>query len=83
MALIDSNKFITHLVWSGLVDKATCGELKKIIELCTVKGTYTKADIVVMLEELDFRLTNYKDTDLIRQDIQQKINKLKGEENDI
>lgn len=39
-----------------------------------------KADMVAMLEELDFRLSNYQDTDLIRQDIQQKINALKGEQ---
>lgn len=36
-----------------------------------------KADMVAMLEELDFRLSNYQDTDLIRQDIQEKIDKLK------
>jgi hypothetical protein len=36
-----------------------------------------KADMVAMLEELDFRLSNYQDTDLIRQDIQEKINSLK------
>jgi hypothetical protein len=33
--------------------------------------------MVAMLEELDFRLSNYQDTDLIRQDIQEKINSLK------
>ena len=42
---------------------------------------FTKADIVAMLEELDFRLSNYQDTDLIRQDIQEKINSLKETEN--
>ena len=36
-----------------------------------------KADMVAILEELDFRLSNYQDTDLIRQDIQEKINSLK------
>jgi len=36
-----------------------------------------KADLLAMLEELDFRLSNYQDTDLIRQDIQEKINSLK------
>ena len=36
MALIDSNNFITHLVWSGLIDRATCGQLKEAIEQCTV-----------------------------------------------
>lgn len=41
--------------------------------------TRLKADMVAMLEELDFRLSNYQDTDLIRQDIEQKINALKGE----
>ena len=40
-----------------------------------------KADMVDMLEELDFRLSNYQDTDLIRQDIQQKINELKETNN--
>jgi hypothetical protein len=39
-----------------------------------------KADMVAMLEELDFRLSNYQDTDLIRQDIQQKINALKRDQ---
>ena len=39
-----------------------------------------KADMVAMLEELDFRLSNYQDTDLIRQDIQEKINSLKENE---
>lgn len=52
MAVIDSNNFITHLVWSGLIDKATCGELKEAIERCTVKDIYTNADMVVMLEDL-------------------------------
>ena len=52
MAVIDSNNFITHLVWSGLIDKATCGELKEAIELCTVKDIYTKADMVAMLKEI-------------------------------
>ena len=52
MALIDSNNFITHLVWSGLIDKATCGELKEAIELCTVKDTFSKADMAAMLTEL-------------------------------
>lgn len=40
--------------------------------------TRLKADMVDILEELDFRLSNYQDTDLIRQDIEQKINELKG-----
>lgn len=52
MALIDSNDFITHLVWRGLIDKATCGELKEAIELCTVKDTFSKADMAAMLTEL-------------------------------
>ena len=56
MALIDSNNFITHLVWSGLVDKATCGELKEAIELCTVKDIYTKADMVAMLTEIQLEI---------------------------
>lgn len=53
MAVIDSDNFITHLVWSGLIDKATCGELKEAIELCTVKDIYTKADMVDMLTEIE------------------------------
>jgi polyhydroxyalkanoate synthesis regulator phasin len=40
-----------------------------------------KADMVAMLEELDFRLSNYQDTDLIRQDVQEKITKLRGNKN--
>lgn len=42
-----------------------------------------KADMVAMLEELDFRLSNYQDTDLLRQDIQEKINALRGGEDEI
>lgn len=56
MALIDSNNLILHLVWGGLVDKATCGELKKAIELCTVKDIYTKADMVTTLTELQQKI---------------------------
>lgn len=56
MAVIDSNNFITHLVWSGLIDKATCGELKEAIELCTVKDIYTKADVVDMLDKIKSRI---------------------------
>lgn len=45
-----------------------------------------KADMVAMLEEFDLELSEYEDADLIRveyirQDIQEKINALKGEEN--
>lgn len=61
MAVIDSNNFITHLVWSGLIDKATCGELKEAIELCTVKDTYTKADIAAMLEDLSKEINSIKE----------------------
>ena len=56
MAVIDSNNFIAHLVWSGLVDKATCGELKEAIELCTVKDIYTKADMVAMLTDIQLEI---------------------------
>ena len=43
-----------------------------------------KADMVAMLEEFDLSLSEYEDADLIRveyirQDIQEKINALKGE----
>ena len=62
MALIDSNNFITHLVWGGLVDKATCGELKEAIELCTVKDIYTKADMMAMLTELKTEIYIMSDT---------------------
>lgn len=51
MPVIDIDKFITYLVYSGVIDKATCGELKEAIELCTVKDIYTKADMVAMIEE--------------------------------
>lgn len=91
MALIDSDNFITHLVWSGLVDKATCGELKEAIELCTVKDIYTKEDLVAMLEEIDLqfdeicfcRKAEWKTVPEIKAEykavIQQKINKLRGD----
>lgn len=52
MAVIDSDKFIIHLVCGGLVDKATCGELREAIELSTVKDVYSKADVINMLTEL-------------------------------
>lgn len=52
MALIDSNNFITHLVWSGLIDKATCGELKEAIELCTVKDTFSMDEVTTILNDL-------------------------------
>lgn len=92
MAVIDSNNFITHLVWSGLVDKATCGELKEAIELCTVKDIYTKDDMVTILtkiqteiEENSYSENVYGDeygidqvisTDDVYQIVQQKINSL-------
>lgn len=92
MAVIDSDNFITHLVWSGLVDKATCGELKEAIELCTVKDIYTKDDMVVMLEDIkeqlremheDFFETEHFDEAYGVSDsmdiIQEKINALKSE----
>lgn len=41
-----------------------------------------RTDMTAMLEELDFRLSNYQDTDLIRQDIQEKINSLKEDEDE-
>ncbi len=59
MAVIDSNNFITHLVWSGLIDKATCGELKEAIELCTVKDIYTKADLVAMLTDIQSEIRHF------------------------
>ena len=95
MAVIDSNNFITHLVhliWSGLIDKAACGELKEAIELCTVKDVYTKADLVAMLTELQLEIEEQKNRKLTEDEcrfkfgistasnvIQQKIDKLKGE----
>lgn len=59
MALIDSNNFITHLVWSGLIDKATCGELKDAIELCTVKDIYTKDEVIAMFKEIMLEIEEY------------------------
>lgn len=95
MALIDSNNFITHLVWRGLIDKATCGELKEAIELCTVKDTYSKADVVALLEEVALKfqeLTNKYDMEILYEKanefeadfnsfINEKIDALKGETN--
>lgn len=89
MAVIDSNNFITHLVWSGLIDKATCGELKEAIELCTVKDIYTKADMIAMLEELQVEIKECVDgspqfeqgvtiaRNQVIEMIQEKIDKLK------
>ena len=52
MSLIDSNNFITHLVWSGLVDNATCGQLKEAIELCKVDAI-PKSVIEDIKEEIE------------------------------
>lgn len=93
MAVIDSDNFITHLVWSGLVDKATCGELKEAIELCTIKDIYTKDDLVAMLTEIQLEIDDlwevtwksdyrggFKDGCIeVNNLIQQKINALKGD----
>lgn len=88
MAVIDSDNFITHLVWSGLIDKATCGELKKAIELCTVKDIYTKADMVNLLKDLQSEIEKIQsvscyyhgdwciDRDKVLKIIQQKIDEL-------
>lgn len=35
--LINKNNFITTLVWSGLLDRAKCGELARAIDLCVVE----------------------------------------------
>lgn len=94
MALIDSNKLITCLVWSGLVDKATCGELKEVIEQCTVKDLYTNADIVAMFTEVQTEIeeTVKKEKPIDKnwanglhyseRIIQGKINKLKEKESE-
>ena len=89
MAVIDSDNFITHLVYGGIIDKATCGELRKAIELCTVKDIYTKSDVITILTELQQEIENtVKEEELIDEKwakglhysekiIQQKINELK------
>ena len=84
MAIIDSDSFITHLVWSGLVDKATCGELKEAIELCTVKDIYTKADMVAMLDEISLEIDEMDYASIIdcQKLIREKINALKEPSND-
>lgn len=92
MAVINSNNFINHLIWSGLIDKATCGELKEAIEQCTVKDIYTKDDMVAMLEELKKEMNTIKDCEYqiygkehwgfarkCQDIIQQKINALKAD----
>lgn len=38
MKYLDEENFITSLIWSGLIDNAKCGELKKIIEQCEVEA---------------------------------------------
>lgn len=35
--LINKNNFLTTLVWSGLLDRAKCGELARAIDLCIVE----------------------------------------------
>ena len=91
MAVLDSDNFITHLVWGGLVDKVTCGELREAIELCTVKDVYTKSDVITILTELqqeieenvladdpDTTLTFLQARETCVAVIQQKISELKG-----
>lgn len=62
MPVIDRDKFITYLVYSGVVDKATCGELKEAIELCTVKDIYTKADMVAKIDKIRAEIEKEADT---------------------
>ena len=62
MPVIDRDKFITYLVYSGVVDKATCGELKEAIELCTVKDIYTKADMVATIDKIEAEIKKEADT---------------------
>lgn len=95
MAVIDRDNFIVHLIWSGLVDdEATCGELREAVELCTVKDTYTKTDVITILTELqqyigENVLADNPDTlvpflqarETCVAVIQQKINELKGNAN--
>ena len=59
--------------------------MRKYQQLQADYETRLKADMVAMLEEFDLRLSEYEDADLIRveyvrQDIQEKINALKGDE---
>ena len=35
---VNSNNLITSFVWSGLLDRAKCGELLEIIKMCSVKA---------------------------------------------
>ena len=36
--LIDADNFLAYLIFSGIVDKATCGQLTKAVELCAVEA---------------------------------------------
>lgn len=35
---VNSNNLITSFVWSGLLDRAKCGELLEIIKMCSVEA---------------------------------------------
>lgn len=37
---VNSNNLITSFVWSGLLDKAKCGELLEIIKQCSVEAEH-------------------------------------------
>ena len=66
--------FTKHQVWLFVSEHN-----KTVPTVEAIPKDQYKADLLTMLEELDFRLSNYQDTDLIRQDIQEKINSLKEE----
>lgn len=36
MRLIDADKFLTYLIFSGHIDGLTCGEVKEALEMCKV-----------------------------------------------
>lgn len=86
-----------NMVWSETGEgyiveyKDTDESQKALVEACdSFKKDYKnhlRAAMTDMLTEFDLRLSEYQDADLIRveyirQDIQEKINALKGEEDD-
>ena len=88
MSLIDSNNFITHLVWSGLIDKATCGQLKEAIELCKVEAIPMsviediKAEIKETYHDRPSSYNHPQRTELYQKVLEIIDNRISGKEHD-
>lgn len=57
---VNSNNLITAFVWSGLLDRAKCGELLEIIKQCSVEIAS-----IEVLQEIRKDIAEYKDDKII------------------